>query len=188
MMDTYIEQTVTAPPRASAKVAKIAAWALLAVLAGVAIFSLSSVLSVNEENGLKFNFVALIILAASVVLGFFVYRSKDKLDTEYDYILSGDTLEVCGIYSEKRRKKLLSLNLSEISAFGSTQDNAFRGESARPGVKKRDFVLNEGAQASYICYANKNAREIAILELNDEMRSAIEKTVGGRYGAIGGKF
>lgn len=187
-MDTYFEQTVTAPPRASAKVAKCAAWALLVVLAAVAVFSLTSVLSVTEENGLKFNFVALIVLVAAVALGYFVYRSKDKLDTEYDYILSDDTLEVFGIYSEKRRKKLLSLNLNEITAFGSTQDAAFRSESARPGIKKRDFVLNDGAQACYICYTNNNAREIAIFELNDELRAYIEKKTGGRYGAIGGRF
>ena len=187
-MDTYFEQTVTAPPRASAKAAMIAAWALLAVLAIIAVFGLTSVVSVSEEGTLKFNFVALIVLAASVALGFFVYRSKDKLNTEYDYIISDDTLEVFGIYSEKRRKRLLSLNLSEISAFGSTKDASFRGESARPGVKKRDFVLNDVEQASYICYTSKNVREIAILELNDELRAYIEKMVGGRYGAIGGKF
>ena len=186
-MDAYFEQTVTAPPRASTKFAKIAAWLLMAVLAAAAIAGLSSALSVTGENGLKVHFVPLIVFAASVVLGIFVYRSKDKLDTEYDYILSGDTLEVFGIYAERRRKKLLSVKIGEIASIGSTDDSAYRGEAARPGVKKRSFVLNDDAQTSYICYVNNNVRELATLELNDELRAHIQKIVGGIYGAIGGR-
>lgn len=187
-MDTYFEQTVTAPPRAGTKAAMAAAWLLLIVLGIAAVVCLTSTVSVTEESGLKFNVYALIGLAASVALGVLVYRSKDRLNTEYDYIISGDTLEVCGIYAEKRRKKLLTVDLREISAFGSVNDNSYRAENARPGIKKRSYVLNEDASASYICFRKENERILATLELNDELRQCVEQAVLGQYGLTGGRY
>ena len=186
-MDAYLEQTVTAPPRMSGKIAYAAAWALLAVLAITAIVSLTNVISVTEESGFKFNFVALIVLAATVALGVFVYRSKDKLQTEYDYIISEDTLEVCGVYAQKRRKRLLRVNLNEITACGTVDDVSYRSEAARPGLRKMDFTLNDDPDAYFICFVKENARAMAVLEFNAEFRAHIEKFVRGQYGRIGEK-
>ena len=138
-MDIFLEQTVTAPPRTSGKIAYVVAWMLLIVLGITALIALTNVLSVTEENGFKFDFVALIVLAATVALGVFVYRSKDKIQTEFDYSISEDTLEVCGVYAQKRRKRLLRVNLHEITACGSVKEASYRSEAARPGLKKKDL-------------------------------------------------
>ena len=185
-MEAYFEQTVAAPARTANRIAKIAAWALLSVLALTAIISLSNVIGTTPEGGMKINWIMLIVMAASAALGFFVYRSKDKLDTEYDYIISGDTFEVFGVYAAKRRKRLLHVEIPEISACGKQSDAAFRGEVARPGQKKLDFVLNDGIDAFYICFREGSNRVIALLELNDELSGHIQKIVRGNYSAIGG--
>lgn len=185
-MEAYLEQTVSAPVRAVNRIGKIAAWTLLIVLAIAVIFSLTNVVSVTQEEGLKFNWVALAVLAVSLALGIFVYRTKDKLDTEYDYIISGDVLEVFGVYAAKRRKRLMRVEIPEISACGAQSDASFRSEAAHPGQKKLDFVLNDSADAFYICFRQGTGRVMALLEMNAEMREYISKSVRGNYGAIGG--
>ena len=82
-------------------------------------------------------------------------------------------LTVTAILNARRRKEKLALPLSGVQSCGDVDSPEFRHISARPGLRKQKFYLNEAAPRCFFLYSADGAQHMAVLELNPELRNAV---------------
>ena len=165
-MDGYFEQSVSGRRSLRSSVLYGLCWTLFVVLALLALFFLLNVVSYGED-GSSLRWPCIIGALAGIAGAAFVFRRKDYLRIEYDYLLKAGTLEIWGILNLKRRRRLEEIPLDRISRMGPAQGAPFESARRQPGLKRHDWHA-DGA-LYFLCYARENARHMAVLELNNEM-------------------
>ena len=162
-MDNYFEQSVAGNRGSREQLLYSLCWLGIVVLALIVLFSATNVIRIGEE-GINMNWGGLIILAAAAALAVLLIRSKDKVYREYDYILWNSELEVCVIYNRKRRKKVATIPLGHVTAWGP----AAALENRMHNAKKNDWCLH--AEAAWcLIYSEQDGTKAALLELSTEM-------------------
>lgn len=174
-MDSYIEQFVSGGKRTAKSVLYGFCWCAVILLVVMAMFFGTGVFGDHPEK-LEINWLNAILLCACLLAAFGIFRWKDHLRMEYDYILRETVLEISGVFNARRRRLLAEIPLGRIQQMGPINDAQIQKLSGHPQMKRHNWCLNADAHKYYLIYMNENSRHLAILELGDEMISAIRKS------------
>ena len=169
-MDNYFEQSVAGERGPREQFTYAACWVAIVILAIVGVFAAMGVVN-PEAGGFGINWLNLVVFAVAVALAILLYRLKDNSFPEYDYILWNSELEICAVYNRQRRKKLATIPLNRVSAWGPA--SAMRGRMR--GAKARNWYVHADA-AWCLLYSGEAGNEAAVLELSDEMRAQLRST------------
>ena len=169
-MDNYFEQNVAGErgPREQLKYG--ACWAGIVLLALVALVSLTGIVALGEDS-ISINWGSVIAVVVSAALAVLLFLNKDKVYREYDYILWNSELEVCEIYNLKRRKKVCTIPLSRVTAWGP----AAALENRMHNAKKSSWCVHEDA-AWCLIYPGEDGNKAVLLELSEDMRAQLRAT------------
>ena len=170
-MDSYIEQCVSGPGSTGKKLLYKLCWCATVVLVILAIFLATGVVG-NNPAVLEIKWGNLALLLVCLVLAYICFRKKDTLRLEYDYFLGDGVLEISAVYNASRRKNLEQIQLSKVVQMG-----VFNEAQTKQGQKLEchSWYLNRDARVYYLVYMKESSRHIALLELNEEMITAIRR-------------
>lgn len=174
-MEQYFEQTVSAATDRKRGLMLALAWGLIAVLALLSVVFASMILGTAEDGALSINWISMIALLACLGAAFVLWRLKDYLRVEYDYVIRDGSLEVAAVMNNRRRVPKLRMEINRIVSCGPG--------SAPANIRPEKLWLNEGAKLTHICYEDKDGRRAALLELNEEMISALKNSRSLQRGA-----
>lgn len=161
-MDNYYEQNVAGERGFKEQLLYSLCWAGMIAMGFIAVLSMMGVIGFTEDS-MRINWINLIMMAAAIALIIVIYRVKDKVYPEYDYILWNGELEICAVYNRSRRKKLTTIQLSKVTAWGP-QDAMARHMH---GVEVHNYSVHKD-QAWCLVYADEHGKKGALLELNEE--------------------
>ena len=169
-MDNYVEQTVSKERTIGSRALYGLAWVLTILFVLMGLFFAANVIGVSESDALGINWHSAIGCVLTLASAVALWRFKDKLNTEYDYVLSEGRLEVTRVLNNRRRSLCMRLELGKIQECG-----VYR--VPKPGVKLERFHLDTLSGLIYICYEEKGERRMALLEPNEDMTAALRRGV-----------
>lgn len=148
---------------------------LIAILAaGVALLAVTVVIAIVFGK-------PLLLLLTPVIAGaaFYLFYTNR---IEYEYIISGDQLDITKILSQSRRKPMLTVSLTKFTGFGKLTE-------AEPVSESQTLVLACSAQDTACYYADFDHEEFGqtrlLLTPNEDILLYFEKhlprSVGFRY-------
>ena len=172
-MEQRFEQTVGARSSGARSALYAGAWILLVILALGALIAAAGILGTTDAGAMRINWPSLILFVLFAALAVLLWFQKDTLKLEYDYALEDGTLAVSAILNARRRKVKLMLPLSGVQSCGDANSEEYRRTSARPGIRKQKLYLNEAAPRCFFLYSADGAQQLAVLELNPELRGAV---------------
>lgn len=171
-MDEYLEQLVSGERGGWRRAALALSWALIAALAVAAMIFAAGIIGPGAER-IEIRWLNLALTVACLALAWLIYRRKDALVCDYDYILRGGVLEVWAILNRRRRVRRAEIALERAAAAGPARGSGFAAEAKRPGLARHDW-RGRGEDLYYVCYADaRGQRHMALLELNEEMAAAV---------------
>ena len=162
----YLEQSVSGNGRSAALYALC--WLMIAILLVIALFFAASILDAGESvSAIRW----MNVLGTAICLGIaaLLFRAKDHLRTEYDYILNDDALEIHAILNRRRRKTLAVIALDRIGSCGPAS------AAAAPGMRECRWYLHRENQLYAIEYTAEGVRRRAVLELSDEFADQLRR-------------
>lgn len=162
-MDNYYEQNVAGERGPREQLLYGGGWAVAVMLGLFALISAMSIVRPSGD-GMSISWMNIGMTLVCAALAFLCYRFKDNVYREFDYILWNSELEVCGVYNRRRRKKLGTIPLGKLVAWGPA------GAMAGPmhGAKKLNWCVHPD-RAWCVVYTGDTGKEAALLELSDEM-------------------
>lgn len=170
-MDNYIEQCVSAPESGGKKALYKLCWCATVLLVVLAVFLATGVIGSNPAV-LEIKWGNLALLLVCLAVAFICFRKKDTLRVEYDYFLGDGVLEISAVYNASRRKNLEQIQLSKVVQMGVySNPEILQGQR----IERYNWSLNRDARVYYLVYMKESKRHMALLELNDEMISAIRR-------------
>lgn len=174
-MDQCIEQTVSGDASGTGRLfaSVLGVLSVLLLIGGAA--CAAAVVSESFEGKIEINWPALAGVALCLFVACFSWRQKDKLCVEYDYSVCGNELSVSVIYNERRRKRLLCVNIVGAQDFGFVDSDAYRALLRRSDVPKRKWYLHADRPLYYLLYETNGRQSVAVLELDARLREAIQR-------------
>jgi len=166
-----MEQIVSKERTAGSKMLYALLCALSVLFLVIALFFAANVLGTSAEGGIAISWHAAIGCILTLASAAAVWRCKDRLNMEYDYAVEDGIIYVTAVLNNRRRVQKLQVEIGKISACGKGHINE----------KAASLYLNKDADLIYIQYEDKGEKHTVLLELNDEMISALRR--GLRVGA-----
>ena len=171
-MDNYFEQSVAGERGPREQLTYGICWVGIVLLALVAMFNATNIVGIDGD-GVAFNWMSVIALIVSAALAVLLFRQKDKVYCEYDYILWNSELEICAVYNRKRRKKVETIPLNRVTAWGPAAALANQMHGA-----KKCVWCPRMERAWCLIYAGEDGTKAAMLELSEEMCAQL-RVAGG---------
>ena len=119
--------------------------------------------------------------AGAVVFGIFVSRRE----TEYEYIMVNEDIDIARIIAKKSRKKIMSFSNADVKFIAKEGciylDNELQQDSS---IKTRDFTSGnkQNQDGVYVFVLNKNGKaEFVKLELSDRTIDHVNNFFRGKY-------
>lgn len=120
--------------------------------------------------------VITVSLIAYAVIIFLVWRTLKKMQLEYEYIIVNDTLDIDEIVAQKKRNRLLSVELKTVEAAGRYTKGQFEGRAFETVIHAEKNL--EGHDNFYITLSHPTARRtLIVFTPNEAMLSALHKTL-----------
>ena len=123
----------------------------------------------------------LVAIAGAVVFGIFVSRRE----TEYEYIMVNEDIDIARIIAKKSRKKIMSFSNADVKFIAKEGciylDNELQQDSS---IKTRDFTSGnkQNQDGVYVFVLNKNGKaEFVKLELSDRTIDHVNNFFRGKY-------
>ena len=168
--DGYAEHIVKAKTPASVTCGMAAGIVLMIAGLGAAMF-------VQGFGSIGF----LVAIAGAVVFGIFVSRRE----TEYEYIMVNEDIDIARIIVKKSRKKIMSFSNADVKFIAKEGciylDNELQQDSS---IKTRDFTSGnkQNQDGVYVFVLNKNGKaEFVKLELSDRTIDHVNNFFRGKY-------
>lgn len=171
-MNSCYEQNVAACRKLKSRLLYFLCWVWIVLLLMAALLFLANlfendpaVFTVNWLNG----------IGALMALSFagLIFVRKDYLHMEYDYILSGSELTICGIMNQRRRKQLASFDLRSVLQAGRFSESVpVLADESSPMRRHRWYAEN---CRYYIVYTETNIRHVALLELDETLAALVRR-------------
>ena len=115
-------------------------------------------------------------LAIYGIIIFVVWRTLKKMQLEYEYIIVNDTLDVDMIVAQKKRSRLITIELKTVEAAGRYTQGQFEGRAFETVIHAEKNL--EGHENFYITLSHPTARRtLIVLTPNEAMLSALHKTL-----------
>lgn len=171
-MEQYFEQTVAKEATPIRRALYVICVLMIAALVIAAMLFAANAADLSAPK-LKLSWPNLILALLALGAAGILFRRKDDLRVEYDYIYQDGAIEIAAVLNRRRRKRLLYLDVNRIQ----------RVESAAVILARRDYKIHnwyarEGATC--LCYLEGNVRHAARLDLNEAF---IDRLRGGMSGA-----
>lgn len=167
-MDDFLEQVARRRRQGMYTLLYVFLWVVIVVFGIIALSGLSSIIGA-DENGIRFNFISLIIGVVFGGIAFLCWRRSDYCRMEYDYTFTNGILDVSQVLNNKRRRYLTALDMKDVVRCGPAQGPAFQKTLQEPGLKKHNWFLNRDANLYYFYFVKNNVKHLAVVELHQEM-------------------
>lgn len=123
----------------------------------------------------------LVLILGMLIFGVFISRRE----TEYEYIMVNEDIDISKIIAKKSRKKVYSFSNSDVKFIASADsiylDNELQQDSS---IKTKDFTSKdkEYEDGVYVFVINKNGKsEFVRLELSDKTIDHVNSFFKGKY-------
>lgn len=101
------------------------------------------------------------LLAAAAFYG--AYRLSTKFNVEYEYIITGDSVDIDAIYNAARRKRIISFSVKDVEIIASVND--VNNNHLLKGEFKNTIDATSGFDAKvYFAVVEKNGRLLVKFE------------------------
>ena len=121
-------------------------------------------------------YVTTVSLITYGIIIFSVWRTLKKMQLEYEYIIVNDILDIDEIVAQKKRTRLLSIELKTVEAAGRYTQGQFEGRAFETVVHAEKNL--EGHENFYITLSHPTARRtLLVFTPNEAMLSALHKTL-----------
>lgn len=161
-MDNYYEQNVAGERGLKEQLLYSLCWAGVIALGVLAMFFALNIMTIRED-ALAVNWLSVGLTLVGVAGAILLYRFKGNVYKEYDYILWNGEFEICAVYNRERRKKLTTIQLDKVAAWGPVDAMARHMHN----VQAQDFCVHKD-KAWCLVYAAEGGKKAALLELTNE--------------------
>lgn len=120
--------------------------------------------------------VWLSIVVFAGLIAFFAYFKKSNAIIEYDYSFYDNTITISRISNNSKRKDMISIKREEIVEIAPIRSNNFQRYKNVPGIKLKNFVLNNIDDSYYIYYQQGGGNGLVLWEPNEKLLKAIKDT------------
>lgn len=125
-------------------------------------------------NGLAY--ITTISLIAYGVIIFFVWRALKAMQLEFEYIIVNESLDVDQIVAQKKRTRLLSLDLKTVEQAGRYSKGQFEGRPFDTVIHAEKNL--DGHENFYLLLSHPTARRtLVIFTPNEEMLASLHKAL-----------
>mgnify|MGYP000858747340 FL=1 len=155
------------------------AWVAMVVFVLMAMFFLSAVMGMMSTG---FNIMPVILLVVFGGMAFLVYRYKDELKSEYEYVFTNGDLDVSKVLNNSRRRYLTSLNMKNVEAAGPVNGAGFQRYVTMQGIKKHNWFLNRDAHLYFFYFVKSGVKHLMVVELTNEMVDLVKRPNYMNYG------
>lgn len=123
----------------------------------------------------------LVVIIGGVLFGVFISRKE----TEYEYIMVNEDVDIARIIAKKSRKKICSFSNNDVKFIAKSDsiylDNELQQDSS---IKTKDYTSKDPKYADgvYVFVLNKNGKtEFVKLELSDKTIDHVNNFFKGKY-------
>lgn len=109
-----------------------------------------------------YNWVMYIFAGILGFLCYVFYWLSGRTKVEYDYTITNGTVDIAKIYNDKKRKKLVSVESSEILDMRSITSDVFQEYFSDRSIKKANMFLNKGPHLYYMLFI-KDDKKVAVI-------------------------
>jgi hypothetical protein len=110
------------------------------------------------------NFIPGIIFAALTII-LFIY--KGKLYTEYEYVYTNGDVDIDSIVEQKKRKRLLSFNLSNVQLIAGVDSDDYKSFSNKP-EKIVKYCIKNTSEKVYVAIITGGTNRVQLFFTPDE--------------------
>ena len=156
-MDTYCEQLVKIKKGAKFYFLTFAIWFAVLIIAL-----------------LSFAFLRILSAVIVVAAGYGAYYLNGFLSIEYEYIITNGTLDIDIIYSKRSRKRIASLELTDVESI-----EKYKGEALDKNRYKGVYIAcnKDDTNAYKLVFSGDSGLKAAVISPNDRTRTEIVKFV-----------
>lgn len=151
------------------------------VLIVVAIYFVLSFMTVPIESGalaVVFMVLLSLFIIALPIVGTIVFsKILNKLNLEYDYIISGSVLKIVKVLNRTKRKKILQLPLDAIVTVGIYGSNSYSRHITNRKTKQIDATCNKDSFSAYFFVNRDGDHQIIRLEMDDNFAFTLRKAL-----------
>lgn len=177
MNDVYMEYMVKHKKDAKSKAAVIGIYVfaiLLTIVMGMMIMFGAYALAGTGISQFAFS-IGLVLI---VFMWYFAIFFAKKFDIEYEYILTNSSLDVDKIMSKSQRKRVVSLDFTEIEVCANIKDDAHNSAYKRgnEGFKLYDMTgdIDDGG-VYFVDFNGEGAKNRVLFQPTSRMIEAIRK-------------
>lgn len=171
-MDDFLEQVARRKRQGLYTLLYVLLWVIVIISGINAMIWLTQFLGA-DENGIRLNFIALIIGLVSAAIAVFAWRRTDYCRVEYDYSFTNGILDISKVLNNRRRRYLTALDVKDVVRCGPAKGPAFQKTLQESGIKKHNWFLNRDANLYYFYFVKNNVKHLAVVELHQEMVDVI---------------
>ncbi len=124
-------------------------------------------------------YITTVSMAIYVVIIILIWRTLKKMQLEYEYIITNDTLDVDKIIAQKKRERQISLELKSVEEVGIFDEKAFGGRNFDYIVRAEKNLLDKTNLYMLISHPEYK-RTLIVLTPDDKMLDALRKTLNPR--------
>lgn len=117
-----------------------------------------------------------IILLVVVGIIYAVYMLSANFNLEYEYSLVNSEIDIDRIAGKKRRKRLTTVNLKNLDAFGKRDNSEYDRCMRDSGIKKIFACRDKNADDVYfLAYTDGSERRMLIFSPSERITAVVEK-------------
>lgn len=167
-MDHFLEEVVVNHKKTATEI--------LFVLSNI-LMVITGILGIMQLSSLMYQFNVMSLIAGLVTAGCAVllWFNKDRLRTEYEYTFTNGELDFAQVFNNQKRKSLGTMRVKNVENFGPVDSEHFRRLINMPGLTRRNWFLNRGADLYYFYYQKESTKNIIVFEPSKEMVDLIRK-------------
>lgn len=122
-------------------------------------------------------------LSALLIIGvvYVLYKFVAKINTEYEYIITNNEMDIDRIINKRTRKRIDTVNLRRVSEFGfcvNGKENRYLNDGS---IQKIIACRDRSEKCAYLVYTQDEMKKVLLFTPNDEMKEYIEKIVSGNF-------
>ncbi len=116
---------------------------------------------------LSFNLSSIIIGLIFGLIGASLFFLKQKIYTEYEYIITNGSIDIDRIVEQNKRKKIIEFDIKNVELMAEENSDEVKNFSNKP-QKKLDCVIRDNHMKVYIAYITMGGDRCTIRFTPDE--------------------